>query len=947
METCQNGGAAGRLRKLPFGKKMPTFSFQNPPGKIAFAKPKAVRMGAASFAAGSWAKVLLTVARAVLSDVRYREKALGALADLGGTSEKETLRRPMELEEGLWLEGNRSATGVVGRVRRFLSACGYPLKAVVVECESSPHTATMPQKEHPVPTRTHEGRCSPRKAVHPRKGEKAGAFARRMFSSMLAEGRVPREDFFACLDHKAGTKTLLGLLPGGHPLFSRRPMKDGQNHRSWSEPFPTRFGFPVYINSQWRSQHLDKLETLLAKWGGENESFVAFPSTPVQATLFGPPPTQQMSLFQATKKKEPLDSAGPSEKIGAYAKRELYAALAEERVPEEDFGKLLTLEGTKQLLGYSMKTCPLFSLTPMVRRDGRPGSWSQPAQYKKKQVYINGYWMEQHRANLKRLLKRWRKSPRRGSTRGAGETIGVYLGGATANTVEDVTRFASDICKHWTEGFDFSDGAMRLVESRCGKMTKGAKEALKAGMFHPRGHLWFCPENVAPAEARSAVVAAAKHLVGEWGLVSAGVLAECLDVPGTKLNDSQEREAFATFLVCRAGFSVCKLGRGNYVTLAGGADMEETAETVCSLIREFIEEQGRVVRAEAILEEFKNLDEHSLSDLMAHWEPAAIPERDENGTLFFKLLSEYYLPADFGEALEEGVARAEDESTPLTAAWMAAFLSERYGCDFAEDYALDPAGSLKWAIGAVWRESGGHGPRRWKGEGARARFLEEKEQNGENPSPLDLPSQVEATFSGVFTNEDYWQYTVGNYGLSDRREAKIAQIGYIAPCFVRFDRAHWMSVAAFRAATGWNEKTADMMTNVLRGALGTAAMLPVASLGASVTDSLPELVLHANDDDRVLCWTPELVASVAALLCPGVCVANHGVAPFAVTALLVPKPVATKDVFAYAMGLYCARNPYRRDVREAFAFLQANNIRFRFTPRARAEIEEFLAREAD
>ena len=56
METCQNGGAVGKLRKLPFGKKMPTFSFQNPPEKIAFAKPKAVRMGAASFAAGSWVR---------------------------------------------------------------------------------------------------------------------------------------------------------------------------------------------------------------------------------------------------------------------------------------------------------------------------------------------------------------------------------------------------------------------------------------------------------------------------------------------------------------------------------------------------------------------------------------------------------------------------------------------------------------------------------------------------------------------------------------------------------------------------------------------------------------------------------------------------------------------------------------------------------------------------
>lgn len=1124
---------------------MPTFSFKNPPEDIAFAKPKAVRLGAASCTTGSWAKVLEAVAKAVLRDAHYRKKARTALAELGATGEKRLLRRPMELEHGLWLEGNRAASDIVGRVRRLLAGCGYPLGSAVVEYEPAPRNPPISSKGRSTPARPHAATNDPTKAFHPRKGEKAGAFARRMFADLLAEGRVPKDDFFACLDDNGGTKQVFGLLPGGHPLFSRKPMKSGANHRSWVEPFPTRFGFPVYVNSQWRTEHLGKLAALFEKWSRQDEPTVILPSIPVQMTLLGPPAPEQLTLFAATKPKahqpsettsesirayarrelymalsggwvpeedfeklltmegtkellgysmnscplfglKPLvrrngrrgcwskparyngrrvyvnefwtdryranldrllsrwrrvgpgvSSGGGRERIGAYAKRELHSALAEGRVPVADFERLLTMEGTKQLLGYSMKTCPLFSLTPMVRRDGRPGSWSQPAHYKGKQVFINGYWMERHRANLKRLLKRWRKSSRRGTTGDAGEKIGAFakrelysallegrvppddfrtlstpegtlqlLGVNLCNLPlfsdkplldehgwgrgwnagvaigmkkvyvncqwyeayrpqlerllrrwkrektahekdEGLERFATDIREHWPEGFDFSDGAMRLVESRCGKMTKGAKAALKAGMFHPRGRLWFCPENVAQAEVRDAVVAAAKQLVGVWGLVSVGVLAECLDVPGTKLNDLQEREAFGTFLVCRSGFSVCKLEGGNYVTLAGGAAVEETAETVCSLIREFIEDHGGAVRAEVILEEFKNLNERSLSDLMARWEPDAIPERDENGVLSFKLLSEYYLPEDFGEALEEGVARAEDEGTPLTAAWMAAFLSARYGCDFAEDYALDPAGSLKWAIGAVWHEAGKHCPRRWMGEGARARFLEGKEQNGENPPPLDLPSQVEATFPGVFTNEDYWQYTVGNYGLSDHREAKIAQLGYIAPCFVRFDRDHWMSVAAFRAATGWNEKTADTVTNVLRAALGTAAMVPVASLGASVTDSLPDLVLHANDEDMALRWTPELVASVAALLCPGVCVANHGVAPFAVTALLVPKPVSTKDVFAYAMRLYCARNPYRRDVREAFAFLQANNIRFRFTPRARAEIEEFLAREVD
>lgn len=301
---------------------MPTFSFQNPPGDIAFAKPKAVRLGAASYATGSWAKVLETVARAVLRDAHYRKKARPALAELGVTGKKRLLRRPMELEDGLWLEGNRAAADIVGRVRRLLAGCGYPLESAVLEYEPAPRKPPIPLKGRPP-------RNDPAKAFHPRKGEKAGAFARRMFSEMLADGRVPRDDFFACLDDNGGTKRVFGLLPGGHPLFSRNPMKSGAYHRSWVEPFPTRFGFPVYVNSQWRTEHLGKLASLFSKWSQTESQPPSFPPTPVQKTLFGPPEPEQLSLFPAARPKSPSHRDSPRETTVAQSNRELYARLAE------------------------------------------------------------------------------------------------------------------------------------------------------------------------------------------------------------------------------------------------------------------------------------------------------------------------------------------------------------------------------------------------------------------------------------------------------------------------------------------------------------------------------------------------------------------------------------------------------------------------------------------
>lgn len=96
-----------------------------------------------------------------------------------------------------------------------------------------------------------------------------------------------------------------------------------------------------------------------------------------------------------------------AEKIGAYAKREIYAALAEERVPDDEFAKLQTLEGTKELLGVSLTTCPMFSLSPMTRRDGRHGCWSDAASRNGEQVYVNSQWHEEHRPKLEKLLARW------------------------------------------------------------------------------------------------------------------------------------------------------------------------------------------------------------------------------------------------------------------------------------------------------------------------------------------------------------------------------------------------------------------------------------------------------------------------------------------------------------------------------------------------------------
>lgn len=105
------------------------------------------------------------------------------------------------------------------------------------------------------------------------------------------------------------------------------------------------------------------------------------------------------------------DALPTGERIGAYAKREIYAALAEGRVPDDDFVRLLTLEGTKEIVGLLPHGCQLFSyeLPPSGRE--RWYFWKDVAYRNGVGVYVNSQWMRgRHEAALERLLSRWRKA---------------------------------------------------------------------------------------------------------------------------------------------------------------------------------------------------------------------------------------------------------------------------------------------------------------------------------------------------------------------------------------------------------------------------------------------------------------------------------------------------------------------------------------------------------
>lgn len=290
---------------------MPSLSFQTPIPDLAFAKPKTLRLGAASYETPTWAKVLEEAARVMLDGARTRKAALAAARQfpwMGRTGRG--MARPCELEPSVWIELNQGSHGILVRTKMLLEACGYPLDRASLEYVTS--VLADPATNHEISNRTDE--C---------KGD--------------------------------GTK--------------ESSAKSGKNASVTPPP---------------------------------NVSGLLAPE-PIQPTLPG-----LSSLPRRKAEKSANEPLSKMEKIGTYAKRMLFQALAEKgRIPEEDFKTLQSVEGTKTLLGISLTTCPLFSLSPMIRRDGGHGCWIDPATRDGKPVYVNSQWYEEHREKLDCLLARW------------------------------------------------------------------------------------------------------------------------------------------------------------------------------------------------------------------------------------------------------------------------------------------------------------------------------------------------------------------------------------------------------------------------------------------------------------------------------------------------------------------------------------------------------------
>ncbi len=532
------------------------------------------------------------------------------------------------------------------------------------------------------------------------------------------------------------------------------------------------------------------------------------------------------------------------------------------------------------------------------------------------------------------------------------ENIGIIYvdknsGGAIAtqgrkNVSDDggnATVLEKDVRENYNDGFDFSESSKRLVEERTGCLfSNAAIHVLQSHMFERKDGLWFFEDQISDKDLRLEIVAQCERWLEENPIVN---LTQFVDLVGSRaanLEDDFDKGKYAEYAILQSGF-----GRGcDFSGKRGGRICFRTTDGVDAAKRAFAE------RVEALLRDrFDMVPVSELADLFpmvsAEWMVGNLPELLPDAILedlgdrsfAFKLLEFYYLPDDFPDvfhSLTEELA-AEDEVLSVTR--ILGVLSDYYGYDFKDNFALTENAFKQIATRIDSKHRG------WTGA-----ILGGVDEGGKDR--LTFKQIVEKQFPRVFSHEEFYQFGAMAWGWSEDHRAWHHK--QLWKSFIRYDAEHWSPVAYFKWATGWNEDVEASIGGELKTLLGTSPFFPLGKVPQQFMDRLPNLKIEGKS----IRWTLELLASVVYFCLPRVRVLNHAAAPYAVTSLLVPPDVAVDaDGVAYMVRVFKLRNPRAPggDFGDmayqglAMKFLIENDVRQKASQKLQAEVAALLKRE--
>ena len=366
-----------------------------------------------------------------------------------------------------------------------------------------------------------------------------------------------------------------------------------------------------------------------------------------------------------------------------------------------------------------------------------------------------------------------------------------------------------------------------------------------------------------------------------------------------------------------------------------GSTDKEIYTQLTNLLRQKLTEVGDAVSQDDLQQEFPFLNAASIEFLCQDEMNDAVSFIMDDQR-YWKLLEFYYLPDDFAEQLQAIVDDLEKTAGAVVFPQLVQKLKELYGDSFQSDYAVDDDTVLKQVIQAAWSGQ----TYRWKGGNVFAPM------NSDNSTislskPLGLAEAFRRQHQGVFHQDDFIAFARSTRGIKSPDAPLV--LSYLQPNFIRLEERLWIPEEEFvQSGALSNDQWLAIEDKLLRY-LSSQAFFPVKDLPNAFYIELAPLVLNGN----TYYWNPFLLVSIAARNATKFIVTNYSVAPYTITALLLPlnAPVDNNSEFGivdYTLKTYLSIPSNPRITENAFEFLQKNNIRLVRRSQLLAHITHYL-----
>ena len=510
------------------------------------------------------------------------------------------------------------------------------------------------------------------------------------------------------------------------------------------------------------------------------------------------------------------------------------------------------------------------------------------------------------------------------------------------NVVEDggnASILEEDIRENYAAGFDFSESSKRLVEERTGCVFSTASvHLLQNKMFERKDGLWFFEDQISGAELRSEISAQCQRWLEENPIVNLTQFVGMVGSRASNLEDDFDRGKYAEYAIRQSDFGRgCDFNgkRGGRFCFCAKVGADAAKKAFVDKVETVLRDRCDVVPVSELADLFPMVSADWMVGNLPELLSDVILEDMGNRSMAFKLLEFYYLPDDFSDVFHSVTEELSADDEVLSAARILSALSDRYGYDFKDNFALSES-AFKQIASYFDRKHRG-----WTGA-----ILGGVDDGGKER--LTFRQIVEKQFPRVFSHEEFYQFGATAWGWSEDHRAWHHK--QLWNSFIRYDAEHWSPVEYFKSATGWNQNVEARISEALQSLLGTSPFFSLNKVPQQFLDNLPDLQM----DGKPVRWTRELLASVAYFCLSRVRVLNHAAAPYEVTSLLVPSDVsAGADGVAYMVRVFKLRNPHAPggDFGDmayqglAIKFLLENDVRQKASQKLQTEVAELLKRE--